>query len=138
MMIFKLTNRKILIAWLTLPIGLFSLLPKPALADEHHNQQNNRWISAETAKPYGDHTNQVQPTHNYPNRDRRDFENRRGIELRNEARHQEIRRQREREEQLRRNELRNNERRVWVPGRNESGFLGLFSHWIEGNWEDRR
>ena len=134
----KLMNRKFLIAWLTLPIGLFSLLPKPALADEHHNEQTNRSISVETAKPYGDHGNQIQPNHNYPNRDRRDFENRRGNELRNEARQQEIRRQQERQEQLRRNELRHNERQVWVPGHNESGFLGLFSHWIEGHWEDRR
>ncbi len=137
-MTFKLMNRKFLIAWLTLPIGLFSLLPKPALADEHHNEQNNRSTSSETAKPYGNHTNQIQPTHNYPTSNRRELENRRGTELRNEARQQEIRRQQEREEQLRRNELRHNEHQVWVPGHNESGFLGLFSHWIEGHWEDRR
>lgn len=132
-MTFKLMNRKFLIAWLTLPIGLFSLLPKPALADEHHNEQNNRSISVETTKPYGDHSNQIQP-----NRDRRELENRRGNELRNEARQQEIRRQQERQEQLRRNELRHNEHQVWVPGHNESSFLGLFSHWVEGHWEDRR
>lgn len=103
----KMMNRKLLIAWLTLPIGLLTLLPKPALADEYHNERNNQSIRAETFQFYG---NQVQPNRNYPNHDRR------GNELRNEARQQEIRRQQERQAQLRRNELRHNEQRVWVSG----------------------
>ena len=135
MIVSRMMNQKLLVAWLALPIGLVALCPQSVLADERHDNPNHQPRPAETVQRSDAQSNGQGHMHhidrNSPNR------NRRASELRNEARQQEIRRQQEFRAQLRRNEVRRDEDRVWVPGHIEYGFLGLSSYWAEGHWAQR-
>jgi hypothetical protein len=146
-------NSKFAVAILVLPLGLFSLIAKPAVAAENGYYQGSQPSGVVTQQP--DRDNNTPHNYNSPkpvqqrqswHRSMRPVQNAQTNDRQvqqqqlehDRQQHQQLERQRQQLEHDRQSQNRPNEHRVWIAGHYEPGFLEIRRKWVEGHWEVRR
>jgi hypothetical protein len=104
-------NLKLPVVLFVVPLGLLSILTKPAAAADRYS---DRAPSISVDQHPNDRYHQT------PRANDRQYNNRR-YDIRNHN--------------IRRDEHQLNYRKVWIPGHYEPGFLGIGRYWVDGYWQ---